>query len=356
MKSLSKIKKPVIFTAVFMLMLPAVLVVVASHQSSAAVLTTTYVRLNRMKAAQTTSFRVVFKAASSQTANLTIDFNGTDTGTARWTDATPGGVVNGTQTVATAQCATDTGFTALPGSLTAAGSGSTVTVSSVGATTSGTTYCVDLTSTTAVTNPIAGEYHPTVAMGSDSVTVALRVIAEDQISVTATVPPSFNFQFNNTTTDAFGNLTTSGVSTTGKTITLSTNASSGWIVWAKSTQSSGGKGALNSATASNYKITSSSSLGSASHTLGTNTDDYGLAVTNVVNGTGSGTPSADANYDGSSNKVGVLDAANFRPIASSTGPGSSDSIDFVERASISGATPAANDYQDVITFIGAGNF
>lgn len=358
MDSLLKTKKIGLLTGILLLVLPSLLVLLPSS-SNAATLTATYVRLNRMKAATGSSFRLIFKAASSQTANVSISFNGTDTGTAQWTNATPGGVVNATQTVSTAQCVTE-GFTALPTSstLSAAGASGTVTISNVAATTSGTTYCVDLTSATAVTNPIAGEYHPTVTIGSDSTTVAVRVIAEDTISVTASVPPSFSFSFNNTTVDAFGNLTTAGVSTTGKIITLSTNANSGWIVWAKSSNTgSGGKGALTSAAAGSYKLTSASALGSAAHTLTASTEDYGLAVTALTDGTGSGTPAADPAYTSTTGtKLGVLDDTNFRPIASSGGPGSGDAVTFVERAAITGATPAANDYQDTITFIGAGSF
>ena len=312
-------------------------------------LTTTYVRLDRLKTGQTTSFRLVFKAATTQTANVTVDFQ------SAWTSAS--GTVNATQSVSTATCASETGFTALPGgSLTAAGSGTTVTVSGVGSVTAGTTYCVDLTSASAVTNPTAGEYNVVVGHGSDSVTTALRVISEDSYAVTATVTPSFNFAFNNTTTDALGNLSTTGTSSTGKTITLTTNANSGWIVWAKSATSNGGKGSLNSVTAGNYKITPSAAVGSASHTLTSSTEDYGLAVTVNTDASGGGTVALDAAYDGSSTKVGVLDAANFRPIASSNGTANGDIINVLERATIKGDTPAANDYADTLTFIGAGNF
>jgi hypothetical protein len=208
-----------------------------------------------------------------------------------------------------------------------------------------------------VTTPTAGhegEYHPTVTQGSDSTNVAVRVISNDQVVVTATVPPSFNFAFNNNTTDAFGNLTTAGVSTTGKTITLNTNATSGWIVWAKSLNGAA-KGSLTSATTS-HPITSGSSLGSASHAFSANTEDYGLAVTVNTNGTGGGNPAADAAYDGTSTKFGVLDSQNYRPIASSGGTANGDIINVLERASIAADTPAANDYTDTITFIGAGNF
>jgi hypothetical protein len=364
MKSLTKTKKIVLLTAAFLLVVPSLLVLLPGR-GSAATLTNTYIRLNRLKIGPVaTSFRLVFKAASIQTADVSIDFNGTDTGTARWTDVANGpGVVNATQSVATAQCVTD-GFTALPGgSLAAAGSGSVVTISGVGATTTvaSPTYCVDLTSTTAVTNPTtAGEYHPTVTIGTDSTTIALRIIAEDQVVVTATVPPSFNFLFNNTSTDAFGNLDPAAVkTTTGKTITLTTNANSGWIVWAKSSQGAT-TGSLHSTVASKF-ITSASSLGSAAHNFSAGSEDYGLAATIGTDAGGGGTVTLDNAYNGTGScpstcNAGVLDSQNFRPIASANGTANGDVINVFERATIAGSTPAANDYTDTITFIGAGNF
>jgi hypothetical protein len=320
-----------------LLVLPSLFVVLSS-QASGATLTTSYIRLNRLKAGQTTSFRLVFKAASTQTANVAINFNGADATT--WTGSS--GAVNATQTVTTATCASETGFSALPGAITAAGASSTVTISSVGATS-------------------AGEYHPTITIGTDSVTTAVRTISEDQIVVTATVPPTFNFVFNNTTTDAFGNLSTSVTSTTGKTITLTTNASSGWIVWAKNLNGSSGastKGALLSATASGYTVptTNANALGSASHTISGSTEDYGLAVTLNTDAAGGGTVAIDGAYDGTASKIGVLDPTNFRRIASSGGTANGDIINVLERAQVIGGTPAANDYTDTITFIGAGNF
>ena len=354
---LSKIKTPnKIFTgllAVAMMAMP-LLVLIATPKASGATLTTSYIRLNRLKAnPTTTSFRVFFKAASTQTANVAINFNGADVTT--WTGSS--GLVNATQTVSTAQCVTD-GFTALPtaSSLTAAGASSTVTISGVSATTSGASYCADLTSTSAVTNATAAEYHPTITIGTDSTTVAIRTIAEDSVVVTATVPPTFNFVFNNTTADAFGNLTTAGSSTTGKTITLTTNAATGWIVWAKSTNGTT-KGSLQSSAASNYKITSASALASVSHALGSSVEDYGLAVTVNTDAAGGGTVTPDPAYDSTAaTKLGVLDSQNYRQIASSGGTANGDIINVLERASIKGDTPAANDYTDTITFIGAGSF
>lgn len=335
------------------------LMAVISSQVHATTLPNTYIRLNRMKSGTATSFRLVFKAVSNQTANVAINFNGGDSGAAQWTNATPGGLVNASQTVTTAQCVTDTGFSALPGSITAAGSGGTITISSVGATTSGSTYCADLTGS-AVTTPTAGhegEYHPTVTIGSDSTTVSVDVISADSIVITAVVPPIFNMSFDSTATDPFtANLSPSGLtSNTARTITLNTNAYTGWILWAKSTNGAT-KGSLQSAFAGNYKITPSNAIGSAAHTTSNNVDDYGLGVTATSHTTGTGTITVPSAYDGTSNKIGVLDSQNFQPISSSNGTANGDTVTFINRATISNITPAANDYTDTITFIGAGNF
>jgi hypothetical protein len=306
--------------------------------------------------------RLVFRTTSSEAGAtaLTVNMNGADGTT--WS-ASSGSVHSGVMTKDVATCATELSVTGLPGgSLTVTGGGGssdghTIAITSMTALSASTTYCIDFTNTDAVTLAAASEYHPTVTEvtgGSDLTTVALRTIAEDSIVVTATVPPSFNFQFNNTTTDGFGSLTTAGVSTTGKTITLTTNATSGWVVWAKSAQGAT-KGSLHSTVASKF-ITSGSTLGSASHTLGSSVEDYGLATTINTDASNGGTVTLDPAYDGTSTKLGVLDSQNFRPIASANGTTTGDILNVLERASITGATPAANDYTDTITFIGAGNF
>ncbi|MBX4201414.1 hypothetical protein KW803_00760 [Candidatus Saccharibacteria bacterium] len=358
----TKTKKLGLLVGALLLVLPSVLFLLPS-KSDAAALTNTYLRPYRLKAAQTAKMRLVFRTTTNAGATgVTVDMDGADS-SGKWS-ASSGSVHAGAMTTDVATCAAELSVTGLPGSLTVTGAAShTITITGVTALSASTTYCVDFTNTDAVTNPTStggpstnGEYHPTIVEtggATDSTTVAVRIIAEDSVVVTATVAPSFNFQFNNTTTDAFGNLSTGGSSTTGKTITLTTNATGGWIVWAKSANGVS-KGSLTSVTTS-HPITSSSSIGSAAHTLGTNTEDYGLAVTINTN-VNNGTLSLDSAYNGAANGVGVLDSQNFRPIASATGTTTGDIINVLERAAINGATPAANDYTDTITFIGAGNF
>jgi hypothetical protein len=348
------------YLAALVLSFAALFAVFAAQQADAASLGTTYIRLNRLKAGQTTSFRLQFRTVASGATSVVINFNGTDSTT--WTGSS--GAVNTTQTADSSTCSADTGGdTALPGSLSASGSGSTLTISSVTALAATTTYCVDLTSATAVTNAVAGEYHPTVTVGSDSTTTAVRTISDDQVVITASVPPTFNFVINGGNTDTFAsNLSPSSVvSTGGKNVTITTNASSGWIAWVKSLNGSSGastKGALKSATAGNHTIptTNANTLGSASHTLSTGTEDYGLGVTITTDASGGGTVALDAAYDGTSTKAGVLDPSNYRPIASANGTTDGDVITLTERATIAGGTPAANDYTDTLSIIGAADF
>lgn len=341
------------------LLLPVAVIILGAQSADAATLTTSYIRLNRLKAGQATSFRVQFRTVGSGATSVAIDFNGADSTT--WTGSS--GSVNTTQTASSSTCATETGDTGLPGSLSASGSGSTVSISGVTALSATTTYCVDLTSSSAVTNANAAEYHPTITVGSDSTTVAVRTISDDQYTITATVPPTFNFVIAGGNTDSFtGNLSTSSVvSTTGKTVTITSNAAAGWIAWVKDLNGSSGastKGALKSASAGNYTIptTNSNSLGGASHTLTTASEDYGLGVTISTDAAGGGTVTLDPAYDGTSTKAGVLDPTNYRPIASANGTANGDAITLTERATISGNTPAATDYTDTISLIGAAEF
>jgi hypothetical protein len=339
--------------AIALLLIAQVIGMVFASRASAATLTDTYLRLNRMKSGENTSVRLVFKAVSSQTANVTVNFDGTDTGTSEWTDATKGGVVNATQTVATATCATETGFTALPGSISASGSSATVTIASVGATTSGTTYCVDLTSASAVTNPTStGEYHPTITIGTDSVTTALRIIGDDEIDVSAVVPPSFTFALDANSTSFTQNLDSGNIrSTTGRTVTITTNASKGWIVWARSANAG-----LTSSAASKT-INTTGTINGATSTLSAGTEGYVLDVDLTTDSANGGTVDIDNEYDGGASAGGTF-STSFQPLATSNGTagGSGDVITLVGKAAIAGDTPAASDYADTWTVIGAGNY
>jgi hypothetical protein len=317
--------------------------------ASAATLTNSYIRLNRMAQGVGTSFRLVFKTVASGATSVTINMNGADTTT--WT-TTGSGAVNTTQTVSSASCAADTGATALPGgSLTAAGSSGTITISSVTALSATTAYCVDLTAASAVTNPTAGEYHPVITAGSDSTTVAVRTVGAgaDQIVVSATVPPTFNLALSGNT-DSFTTSLAPGsvVLTSGKTVTVNTNAKNGWFAWASDSNTG-----LTSASASH---TIAGVTPGTTATLSSGTEGYVFGITGITQGSGGGTTSAATAYNSNGTTTGSGLDTSIRQIASSTGTANGAVLTVKELAAISPTTQPATDYTDTITIIGAGFF
>jgi hypothetical protein len=244
-------------------------------------------------------------------------------------------------------------------------SGHTVTFPSTALSPS-TTYCFHFTGTSTLTNGSAGPSLTGVVHTRDNAgtpliinetNYATAIIADDQIVVSAVVPPNFIFSLGGNT-DAFtGNLDPQNiVSTTGVTFSVTTNAKAGWIGWVKS-QYQG----LSSVTAS-YTIASAGSIDATPTTLVANsaTEDYVLDADIITDAAGGCTVAVDAEYDGTSTSMGGTLSANFQPVATCAGvaPATSngDTVKLIERATIAGGTPAGSDYVDVITVVAAGNF
>ena len=254
------------------------------------------------------------------------------------------------------------GATAWPGIGTATSvSGKTVTFPS-GVLTVAIQYCfnfagVNTLTTSASGNSLAGTVHTRDASQViiDETNYAFSIITNDQIVVSAVVPPTFIFVLSGNT-DAFpANLDPATVlSTAGRTISITTNAKGGWITWVKDSQQG-----LYSAGA-NYRINTSGVVGSGPVTLTNNSEGYvlnGAVTTDALNGC---TVNIASDYNGAGANDGGPLSSNFQPVASCTGaaPATSngDVITLVEKASIAGGTPAGSDYSDIITLVGAGNF
>jgi hypothetical protein len=318
---------------------------------AATYLTNSYIQLNRMSAGTPTSFRIVFRPSSSGATSVAINFNGADATT--WTGSSGALGAQASQTDSVATCPTEATASALPGAHTFTVSGSTLTINSVTALTAGTIYCDDLTFASSVTTPTAGEYHPTITVGSDSDTVAVRTISNDQVVVSGTVAPTFNLALSSNTDNFTSSLAPgSVVSTTGVTATINTNAKTGWVAWAKGLNSG-----LNSATRT--KTIPAITPGTAAPlSAGTEGNVYG--VTNITQGTGAGLTAAATAYDatatGGVNFNGSGLDTNIRQVAQSTGTAGNAALTLKERAAISAVTPAAADYTDTITLIAAGSF
>lgn len=247
------------------------------------------------------------------------------------------------------------GITALPGTFTVAGSGSSITVSGVTALTVGTTYGFNIA--TGVSTPsTAGQLINTLrtlASGTsatiDETDVASYFVADDQIVITAQVPPIFTFVLSgNTDTFTTDLSSASVVSTNGQTVTVTTNAAKGWTGWLRSANQ-----ALSSVT-TGQTIPTTASVGSTT-TLVAGTDGYVLFSTVTTTGTGTGTLTRDAAYDGGTASGGRADT-NFQVFGSRTGTTGGDVITLRARAAIVATKAAAGDYTDTLTVVGAGNF
>lgn len=315
--------------------------------ANAANLTNTSIRLTRMSDATNTTLRVTFTVPAGNSATeekLKLSFPD------NFTIASAG---NYTSSVASC------GATSLPGTFTFTASNTNgskhITLSGLTNLSASTAYCVDLTNADALGTGSSGQYTATVETQTsgaaliDSTSLALRIINDDQIVVSAVVPPSFNFVLDGNTTSFTANLDSAAVrQTTERTVTITTNAPAGWIAWARDSNTG-----LNS-TAAGYTIASTTPGTGA--TLSAGTEGYVLGVDSTDAG-GGGTVSVIAAYAGTSgnNNGSGLDST-LRQVASSNGTANGDVLRLYGKAAISGVTPAAIDYTDTWTIIGAGSY
>lgn len=323
--------------------------ILIANITQAATLTRVLVRFDRMKTSEFTSGLVCVNPTTVGTeARVQVDF---PTG---YTVST----TVGNWTVSTA---TTTGWPATavawPGIATAtAATGQTVTFPSSDLT-PGTLYCFNWTNTVAALQVKAS------ATSSNTGTVTTQTsapatidtggystasIANDQIVVTATVPQTFSFALSGNT-DPLGTLTSGSVTTSGtpRTATVNTNAKNGWLVWARSANTG-----LNSSSAS-YTIPATTA--GSNTTLNGTVEGFNFGVTGSQS-SGSGTLSVAAGYDGTAaGQGGGLDTT-LRTLASSNGTASNAVLTLKNNVAIIGTTPAATDYTDTITVVGAGLF
>lgn len=322
-----------------------------------AAFTSVYIRLDRMAAATISGFSVCAKTATSGTeAKVVVTFptgyvlNGSNTdyvvdntdipvGTTFWP-----GMTNGSTTASSlaGQVLTfpsgDISNTTTTYCFHVVGNASTLTTGSVG-----TSQQASVETQTGGSSPI------------DHGDVALANISNDQITVSATVPPTFIFTLSGNTDNFGGNLDPSTVkSSAGRTVTVTTNAKGGWIAWAKDTEQG-----LRSASAA-YTIPTAGTVNATPNTLSAGTEGYVLDVDLTTDASGGCTVAIDAEYNGTTTSMGGTFSGTFQPIAACTGAppatANGDVVTLIERVAIAGATPAGSDYSDIITVVGAGNF
>lgn len=322
-------------------------VILASHAQAAA-FTQVMVRFDRLGASQATTGLVCAKSATTGQTSVTVVF---PTGftvsatTANWATSTA---------TTTGWPASAVAWPSIGATATSANSGTrTVTWSSGSLPSTSTTYCFNWTNTAALTTSGAGSVTGTVATNVDSATTfTSTIIADDQIAVSATVPQAFTFTLSGNT-DALGTLSTASVSTSPvpRTVTINTNAKNGWQVWARDANTG-----LTSPTASKTIASGQGATPVATNfTMTNNSEGYNTGVTQTQVG-GSGTLTVAAPFVGTAaGQGGGLDTT-LRTLVTSTGTADTAVLTIKNNAAISGTTPAATDYADTITVVGAGLF
>jgi hypothetical protein len=180
----------------------------------------------------------------------------------------------------------------------------------------------------------------------DTGNIAVPIATEDQVVISASVDPSISFQISSNTA-ALGTLTTGAVaSATAITLTMGTNAASGYVVTIQDEGSGSSDGLYKSSAP--QKLIDSGSV----DPLTAGTEGYGVKG---VSGTGSPTivaPYLTSNADG----VGALQRTpqNFCTYSGPTGA-TNQTATLTVKAAIGASTPAGS-YADTITLIMTGNF
>lgn len=322
-------------------------VVLASNTAQAAQLNQVMVRFDRLMISEQTTGTVCAKpATASAEASVQVVFP---------TGYTLGAA--GTFTVDTANLAWPSGAAAWTGINTATNvTGQTVTFPSGDLASTSTLYCFNWANSAAVQVKSSATSSNTGTVTTrdsgpatiDSGSYSTASISDDQIDVSASVPQTFSFALSGNT-DALGTLSTGAVTTspTPRTVTVNTNSASGWMVWAKDANTG-----LTSTAAS--KTIASTTPGSNS-TLSGGTEGYNFGVTTTQGG-GSGTITTAAAFVGTgAGQGGGLDPA-LRTLVTSDGTAQSAVLTLKNNVAIDTLTPAATDYVDTITVVGAGLF
>ncbi len=321
----------------------------------AASLTQSFVRFDRMKISTATTGTVCAMPSTASTeANVVVTFPPSYTLGAA-----------GTFTVNTTNLAWPSGGTVWPGIATATNvTAQAVTFPSTDLTV-GTLYCFNWTNSAAVTtsgsatssNPGTITTNTSVPAQIDTASYSTATIADDQIVVTATVPQVFSFALSGNT-DPLCWLDTETVKTSVSpiTVTINTNAKNGWQVWAKSAYQGLCSPSLNTCTVGTPTTNLPTTATGSNRTLVAGTADYNTGVTTAQT-SGSGVLTTAAAFVGTgTGQGGGLSATALQSLVSSTGTANGAVLTLKNNVAISPITPAAADYTDTITVIGAGLF
>lgn len=312
-----------------------------------------YIRCDRMKAGIAPGdCLVVFTTSSTNFTEafikLTLD--------SEWVSTTNFSATAGDYTVSTTGL--PGGVTAMPGIATGTNVSSQTITFPVTALANSTTYGFIITgglilnpgASTTITHVLFTRDTGDTTTG-DTQSLAVPTISDDQIVITATVAPTFTFVFANNA-QSLGTLSSGSViSGTGTGITITTNAPGGWYAWMKNA----GAGLVSAAASKTIAV--SGTVDGSPDTLSTGSEGYVVDVDLTTDAGSGGAVTIAAEYNGLTTSAGgTPDSTAYQQIASANGTANGDVITIIPRATISGVTPAASDYTDTLTVVGAGVF
>lgn len=281
-------------------------------------------------------------------------------------------VTTGTPTVGTTGFPATPSATVPPGTLTAAATAGSKDIMVSGLTTASlnTTTLYGFTIPAgSVTNPgTAGQYMTTVCTETssgtagcasntvDTASVPVYIYGAsangDQVTVNASVAGNFSFALSSNS-DTIPKMDPTAIQTsTGITMTVSTNSPLGYTAYVKSKN-----GALTSATNPSTPI-STGTFNASPDSVTAGTTNYTFVPSTATAGT---TNSGSIAYDGEYNVSdgthgGAFNGTNYASFESRSGYTSGDQISLKERAAVANTIGAANDYTDTLTIVAAGNF
>lgn len=185
----------------------------------------------------------------------------------------------------------------------------------------------------------------------DTQTVAVKVATTnaDQVTLTATVPSTFNFALGSNSI-ALGTLDPTTRATGTVNATIDTNAKNGWVAWMRSE----GAAATLASASTGDSISSTNTNNPVVAAIGSK--GYVVDVKGSQGGTSNGSLTIATEYNGDSTTSGGVISTAYEQIAQSTGQASGDSLTLKAIVTISAVTQAATDYTDTWEVVGAGNF
>jgi hypothetical protein len=251
-------------------------------------------------------------------------------------------------------------------------SGQTVTFESSDLTNSANLYCFNFVGDNSTTGAVGNDKTGSVVTKSagdldidvGSYATAIITAGTDQVSITAAVPPTFNFSLGANAV-ALGplepNTVTSGA---GVAVNVATIAANGYQIWVKGRSGAGmddsedpGYSYLYSPIHdANVSRVAGATINDTPESLASSTG-YVLdanATTDSVGG--DGVLSIDAEYDGADINSGGTISSGYQEVASSDGTTAGDVVTLVVRAKVSAMQEAGNDYTDTLTVVAAGKF